>query len=58
MATEIVALAISLGILALIVILSLIGPRDRGGRLPGNGGPMLPGPHHDWDDGGDHGGDG
>jgi hypothetical protein len=55
MLIEVVALAIGLGVLALIVIFSLRGPRDPGDRLPGNGGPMIPGVHETWDDGGGFG---
>ena len=56
MLTGLIALAISLGVLALIVIASLLGPRDPGGRLPGNGGAILPG-HGHWDEGGGGGDD-
>jgi hypothetical protein len=55
MLIEVVAFAIGLGVLALIVIISLRGPRDPGDRLPGNGGPMIPGVHETWDDGGGFG---
>lgn len=44
------AVAVGLGFLALIVALSLSGPRDRGRRLPGNGGALIP-----FDDDGDDG---
>lgn len=47
------AVAAGIGFLLLIVALSLRGPRDRGGRLPGNGGPMIP--YNDDGDGGDGG---
>lgn len=56
MLTGLIALAVSLGVLALIVIASLLGPRDPGGRLPGNGGAILPG-HGHWDEGGGGGDD-
>lgn len=50
--TGALAVAVGVAVLLLIAVLSMIGPRDRGGRLPRVGGPMLPGPH--WgDDGGD-----
>jgi len=42
-----IALAIGLGLLVLIVALSLVGPRDPGGRLPGNRGAIIP--HDDVD---------
>jgi hypothetical protein len=45
------AVAVGLVCLVLIAAISLRGPRDRGGRLPGNGGPIVP-----WSD--DGGGDG
>jgi len=53
----VIALAISLGILVLIVILSLRGPRDRGGRLP-DAGPIIPHGHGHLDDGDGFGEDG
>jgi hypothetical protein len=50
------AVAVGVTVLVLIAVISMRGPRDRGGRLPPVGGPVLPGPH--WGDDGDFGGDG
>jgi hypothetical protein len=49
------AVAVGVTVLVLIAVISMRGPRDRGGRLPRVGGPVLPGPH--WGDD-DFGGDG
>jgi hypothetical protein len=42
------AVAVGVLCLVLIAVISMRGPRDPGGRLPGNGGPMFP-----YDDGAD-----
>jgi hypothetical protein len=47
-----IATAIGFGFLALIVILSLLGPRDGGRQLPDNGGAIVP-----YEDDGDLGDD-
>jgi len=50
------AVAVGVAVLVVIAIISLRGPRDPGGRLPGNGGPIIPGHDHwDHDFGGDDG---
>ncbi|QGZ94703.1 hypothetical protein [Terricaulis silvestris] len=42
MTIEILAVAIGLASLIALTLLSIRGPRDRGGRLRGNGGPIVP----------------
>jgi hypothetical protein len=51
MTIEILAVAIGLASLIALTLISVRGRRDRGGRLRGNGGPVVP-------LGGDDGGDG
>lgn len=50
------AVAVGVAVLVVIAIISMRGPRDPGGRLPGNDGPIIPGYYHwDHDIGGDDG---
>lgn len=56
-AIELFAVAVGVVSVLLLAAISMRGPRDRGGRLPGNGGPVVP-LHHSYDDGGGDGGDG
>jgi hypothetical protein len=47
MAIEIFAVAVGLLSLAALVLVSIRGPRDRGGRLRGRDGPIVPLGHDD-----------
>jgi hypothetical protein len=51
-AIELLAVAAGLGCFVLLAVISIMGPRDRGGRLPGNGGAVVPYGDHDDGDGG------
>jgi hypothetical protein len=42
MTIEILAVAIGLASLVALTLISVRGPRDRGARLRGNGGPVVP----------------
>jgi hypothetical protein len=49
MTIEILAVAIGLASLVALALISVRGPRDRGGRLRGNGGPVVPYGHDSGD---------
>jgi hypothetical protein len=53
-AIELLAVAVGVVSLILLAAISIRGPRDRGARLPGNGGAIVP--LSNGDDGGDGGG--
>jgi hypothetical protein len=50
MPIELLSVAVGVVCVVLIAVISWRGPRDPGGRLPGNDGPMVP---YGDDDGGD-----
>lgn len=53
-AIELLAVAVGVVSLILLAAISMRGPRDRGAKLPGNGGAIVPlGDHHG--DAGDYG---
>lgn len=54
-AIELLAVAVGVVSVILLAAISMRGPRDRGARLPGNGGAIVPLGHDGGDDGDDAG---